>query len=231
MSQVTKIFLLTVIMLVAVTHVIIYWNQHLYYEAGKIGETEKRIKVLEKAEKFYPYNDLVFYELGKAYHELGMNSLGEEGRSRIQLQKSMSQLNRSLGINPPSYFGHFYLARTLHDLSFDSPSYENLAFREFKKAADLAGENTEVFYEVGKVLLSQWNSLPQKERDFTLGMLNQVFEGKDTDRIRSLFYVWEIDVGDYAVWKGLFPRMQKFTQTLQNFWARDRYLWKKDKNI
>jgi hypothetical protein len=114
-------------------------------------------------------------------------------------------LNRSLGINPPSYFGHFYLARTLYDLSFDSPSYENTAFQEFRKAADLAGENTQVFYEVGKVLLSQWHTLPQEKRNFTVEMLNKVFEGKDEERIRSLFYVWEMDVGDYAVMETIFP--------------------------
>ena len=125
MSQVTKIFVITVIVLLAVTHVRVYWNQHLYYKAEKIGETEHRIAILEKAQKFYPYNDLIFYELGKAYHELGMNSIGEQGRSSIHLQKSMRQLNRSLKMNPPSYFGHFYLARTLHDLSVDSPSYED----------------------------------------------------------------------------------------------------------
>ena len=205
MSFITRIFVIAAILLLAVTSVLIYWNQHLYYEAAEIGDTEQRIEVLEKAGKFYPLNDLVFYELGKAYHELGMNSLGEEGRSRIHLHKSMSQLNRSLGLNPPSYFGHFYLARTLHDLSFDSPSYEEQAFREFKKAADLAGENTEVYNEVGKVFLSQWQSLSPEDRDFTLGMLKKVAEGKNRERIRSLFYVWEINVEDFDVMERIFP--------------------------
>lgn len=205
MSFLTRIFIITVIVLLAVTHVLLYWNQHLYYEAEKIGETEHRIAMLEKAGKFYPFNDLVFYELGKAYHELGMNSLGEQGRSRIHLQKSMRQLNRSLRMNPPSYFGHFYLARTLLDLSLDSASYEEQAHQEFEKAADLAGENTEVFYEVGKIYLSQWQGLSQEEKDFTLGMLNKVFEGKDRKRIQDLFYVWEINAGDYAVMEKIFP--------------------------
>jgi len=204
MSLLTRIFIIILIVLLAVTHVRIYWNQHLYYEAEKIGETEHRIEVLEKAGKFYPYNDLIYYELGKAYHELGMNTLGEEGRSRILLQKSISQLKRSLRINPPSYFGHFYLAQALHDMSIDSPTSEEEAYREFKKAADLAGENTEVFYEVGKVFLSQWPSLSQENRDLTLGMLKKVLEGKNRERIHSLFYVWEINLEDYGLMEKIF---------------------------
>jgi hypothetical protein len=205
MSNFKKVFVLVPILFLAVIHVIVYWNQHLFYEAGKIGDTEQRIAVLEKAGKFYPLNDLVFYELGKAYHELGINSLGEQGRSRIHLQMSIDQLIRSLRINSPSYFGHFYLARSLQNMSFDSSSYEEKANQEFKKAARLAGENTEVYYEVGKVFLSQWQTLSKEDRELTIGMLKKVTEGKDRERIQSLFYIWQINVEDFDVMDEIFP--------------------------
>jgi len=234
MSNLKSIFILPAILLFAVIHVLIYWNQHLYFEAAKIGDTEQRIAVLEKAGKFYPLNDLVFYELGKAYHELGMNSLGEVGRSRIHLQKSINQLNRSLRINSPSYFGHFYLARSLHNMSFDSSSYEKKAHQEFQKAAHLAGQNTEVYYEVGKVFLSQWQNLSNEDRDFTLGMLKKVAEGKDRERIRSLFYVWEINVEDFDVMDNIFPEDAQIYRDFAEFLGerghsleeRQRYLAK-----
>ena len=55
-----------------ITHTwLIYCNFHLYNRARKIEINEKKIEILEKANKIYPYNDLVFYELGKAYKELG----------------------------------------------------------------------------------------------------------------------------------------------------------------
>lgn len=205
MSLFTRVFLIGIILLLAATDVLLYWNQHLYYEAENLGEADRRIAILERAGRIYPLNELVFYELGKAYNELGMNSLGEEERSRIHLQKSLDQLNRSLQINPPFYFGHYYLARTLHDLSFYTSSSEERAHQEFKKAAYLAGENTQVFFEVGRVFLSQWQSLSQKDREFTLGMLKKVFEGKDRERIHSLFYVWEMNVGDFAVMDQILP--------------------------
>lgn len=170
-----------------------------------MGEAEHRIAILERAGRIYPFNDLIFYELGKAYNELGLNSLGERERSRIHLQKSRYQLTHSLRINPPFYFGHYYLARTLHDLSYYSSSFEEKAHQEFKKAACLAGENTQVFYEVGKVFLSQWQSLSQKDKEITLGMLKKVFEGKDRERIHSLFYVWEMNVSDFAVMDRILP--------------------------
>ena len=205
MSFLTRSFLITVILLLAVCDVLLYWNQHLYYEAENMGEAEHRIAILERAGRIYPFNDLILYELGKAYNELALNSLGERERSRIHLQKSLNQLTRSLRINPPFYFGHYYLARTLHDLSYYSFSFEEQAHQEFKKAAFLAGENTQVFYEVGKVFLSKWQSLSQKDKEFTLGMLNKVFKGKDRERIHSLFYVWEMNVGDFAVMDGILP--------------------------
>ena len=209
-----KLILLSAIMVIAILCVLIYWSQHLVFKAEEIGDTEQRIEVLEKAVKFYPWNDLVFYELGKAYHELGSQSLGEQGRSSIHIQKSIIQLRRSLKINPTSYFGHFYLAQAFHNMGFDSPSYEERAYQEFKKAVHLAGQNTEVLYEVGKVFLSQWPSLSQEDRDFTIEILKKVVEGRDRERIQSLFYTWEINAEDYEVMDKIFP---EDSQTYRDF--------------
>lgn len=205
MSILKRLILIVAIVVVAAVNVFLYWNQHLYNQAEKIGDTEKRIEVLEKASKFNPLNDLVFYELGKAYHDLGMNSLGEEGRSIVHLQKSISHFNRSLRINPTSYFGHFYLAQSLFNMSFDSPSQEDKAHAQYKKATDLAGQNSEIFFEVGKNFLSRWQNLSQEDKDFTLEILKKVVDGRDRERIQSLFYLWEINVNDYEVMEKILP--------------------------
>ncbi len=234
MSLLKRSIFIAAISAAAVICVLIFWSQHLVSQADRIGDAEQRIKVLEKAAKFYPWNAFVFYELGKAYHELGMYSLGERGRSGVHIQKSISQLLRSLRINPTSYFGHFYLGQALLNRSFDSPSFEESAYQEFKKAAHLAGENTELLYEVGRVLLSQWTSLSSEDRDFALEILSKVVEKKDRERIRSLFYIWEINTEDYEVMDKIFPEDPQIYHEFADFLGerslsleeRQRYLAK-----
>lgn len=205
MSILNKVIALAVIAIVIVLSVIIYCNQHLYFEAEKISDTEKRIEVLEKAVKYYSWNDLVYYELGKAYLNLGMNSLAEQGRSSIHLQKSVSHLNRSLRINPISYFCHFYLAQSLQTMSFSSPSLEEDAHVEYERAAHLAGENAEIFYEIGRVFLSRWQVLSEEDRDFTIEIVKKIVDRRERERLRSLFYLWEINVKDYEVMDRVLP--------------------------
>jgi tetratricopeptide (TPR) repeat protein len=194
-----KLILLAAVIIIAVLCVLIYWNQHLYYKAENIGDSKTKIEILEKASTCFPINDLVFYDLGKAFLDLGMNSIGEEARSSIHLQKSIGQFNRSLKINPTSYFGRFYLAQSFQHMSFSSPLYEEKAYEEYKKAARLAGENTEIFFEVGRIFLSQWQILSQEDKDFTIEILKKIVNSRKRDRLLSVFYLWEVNVEDYEV--------------------------------
>jgi len=205
MSIFKKSIFIAGIVLVAGINILIYWNQHLYYKAEGIGDTEQRVEVLEKAAKFYPLNDLVFYELGKAYHDLGINSLGEEGRSSVHLQKSAGHFSRSLRINPTSYFGHFYLAQAFYNMSFDSPSQEDNAHLHYKKAADLAGENSEIFFEVGKIFLSRWPHLSEQDKDFTIEILKKFLNKGERERLPALLDLWRFNVDDYEVMAKILP--------------------------
>jgi len=217
MFIIKKLILLAAILVVAAVNVLLYWNQHLYYESEKIGDTEQKIEVLEKASTFNPLNDLVFYELGKAYHDLGMNSLGEEGRSFLHLQKSISHFDRSLRINPSSYFAHFYLAQSLFNMSFDSPSLEDKAHEEYKKATNLAGENSEIFFEVGKVFLSRWPLLSEQDRDFTVEILNKIINRREKERLRVLLNLWQINVDDYEVMARILPEDSQIYRAYAEF--------------
>ena len=217
MSILKKIILIAAILVVAVLNVFIYWNQHLYYKAYEIGDTEQRIEVLEKAARFYPLNDLVYYELGKSYHDLGINSLGEEGRSSVHLQKSISHFDSSIRINPSSYFAHFYLAQSLYNQSFDSPSLEDEAHLQYKKAANLAGQNSEIFFEVGKVYLSQWPLLSEQDRDYTVEILNKIINRRERERLRILLNLWQINVDDYEVMAKILPEDSKIYREYAEF--------------
>jgi len=194
-----KSILLAAITAIAILCVLIYWNQHLYYKAVNIGDPKTKIEILERAGKYFPLNDLVFYDLGKAFLDLGMNSIGEEERSSIHLQKSINQFSRSLRINPASYFGRFYLAQSFQSMSFYSPMYEEKAHEEYKKTARLAGENTEIFFEVGRVFLSRWSYLSREDKDFTIESLKKIADSKKKERLLSIFNLWEVNVQDYEV--------------------------------
>ncbi len=78
MNILKRIAFILALVVVGIVNILIYWNQHLYYKAERIEENEKKIEILERANKFYPSNDLVFYELGKAYFDLGIRSLNDE---------------------------------------------------------------------------------------------------------------------------------------------------------
>jgi len=87
------------------------WNSRLYYRASEtIENPEKKIEAFERARRFYPFNDLVFYELGKAYFDLGIQNLEDRNLSVTYLQKSIQNFTCSLRFNPASYFCHFSLA-------------------------------------------------------------------------------------------------------------------------
>ena len=205
MSIIKRSIIIAAIIAVVGLNILVYWNQHLYYKAERIGDLEQRVEVLEKAIKYYPLNDLVFYELGKAYHSLGINSLGEEGRSSVHLQKSTGYFKRSLRINPTSYFGHFYLGQALYNMSFDSPSQEESALEFYKNAANLAGENSEVFFEVGKILLSRWPQLSEQDRDFSIEIMKEFLEKGEKERLPAVLDLWLFNVENYDVMERILP--------------------------
>jgi hypothetical protein len=78
-------------------------------------------------------------------------------------------------------------------------------FEEYKKAAALTGHNSQVYAEVGKVLLGRWESLRPEERDFTLDILRKTLAGRDRGRLREVLEVWYLHGRDYAVSDGIVP--------------------------
>ena len=205
MNIIKKIVFMLALVVVAVVDILIYWNQHLYYQAEKIEKKEKKIEILEKANQFYPSNDLVFYELGKAYFDLGIQSLSDKAKSRAYLRESIQNLNRSVRINPASQFSHFNLAQSLLYMSFFSPSLDVNCYDEYKKAAILVDHNSQIFYDVGKIFLSRWNELSEVNREFTLEILRKVVGGKDRKELRTIMQTWEMNVKNYDVMKKILP--------------------------
>jgi len=204
--KVKRLLLLVAIAAVAVVNVLIYWNMHLYYRAEeKIEDLEQKIKILESANVLYPSNDRVYHELGKSYFDLGLQNLQDENLGKSYLQESIQHFNRSLRINPASYFGHFNLAQSLLYMSYLSSDFEDNPYEEYKKAALLAGHNSQIYYEVGKIFLSLWPKLREEDRDFTRETLMKILERKDPQKVQAIMHIWEMNVSDYKVMDEMLP--------------------------
>ncbi len=193
------------LVVVGIVNILIYWNQHLYYQAERIEENEKKIEILERANQFYPSNDLVFYELGKAYFDLGIRSLNDETKGSAYLQESIKNFKRSVRINPASQFSHFNLGQSLLYMSFFSPSLDVNCYDEYKKAAILVHHNSQIFYDVGKIFLSRWGELSEENREFTLEILRKVVGTKDREELRTIMQTWEMNIKDYDVMEKILP--------------------------
>ena len=205
MSIFKRIIFIFSLLAVAVVNIVIYWNSHLYYQAKQTADDRKKMETLKKASRFYPLNDLVFYELGKVYLDLGKQNLKDQQKSETYLQESIQNFKRSIQINPASYFSHFRLAQTLLLTSYvSSVSYGN-SYDEYKKTALLLGHNHRIFFEVGKALFSRWGELSKEERDFTVDVLRKIGKGKDVGKLRSLMNIWEMNVKDYGVMEKILP--------------------------
>jgi len=205
MKNLKKMVLILAVVIVAVVDILIYWDIHLYNKAQEIEDSEKKIIILKKTIDFYPENDLVFYELGRAYFDLGFDNLSNSAQSIEYLQESIKNFKQSLKINPASYFSHFNLAQSFLYLSYLSASFNTSSQDEFKKAAILAGENSQIFYEVAKVFLSRWPELSDEDKDFTLDIMRKIVSGKDKERFLSLLYFWAMNIKDYNVIEIILP--------------------------
>ncbi|GAG56694.1 unnamed protein product, partial [marine sediment metagenome] len=178
----------------------------MYYRAeGNIEDIDKKIKILERANQIYPSNGLVFYELGKAYFDLGIQNLHDRVLSESYLRKSIESYSRSIKINPTSLFSHFNFAQSLLYMSFFYPSSDISYHDEYRKAALLAGHNHQIFYEVGKIYLSIWPEISEKDKDFTFDILRKIASGKEREKLQNLMQIWDLNVKDYAVMEKILP--------------------------
>ncbi len=204
--KIQRVFLLGVIAAMGIVNILIYWNVHLYYRAKeKTEDPEKKIRILKSANLIYPVNDNVFYEIGKSYFDLGMENLDDKTIGQDYLQKSVQNFTRSLKIHPASYFCHFNLAQSLLYLSYVSSDFEGDPYEEYKKAALLAGHNSQIYFEVGKIFLSLWPKLTEKDRDFTQQTLKRILERKDPQMSQAVMHIWEMNVRDYKVMEEMLP--------------------------
>ncbi len=217
MNPAKKIGLIYATAFLAVVDVFIYWNNHLYYRAKKEPATESRLRVLERSIQFCPLNDLVFYELGKTYLDSGIGALSDPVAAKSCFEKAVLNLERSVRINPASPYSHLYLAQALVHLDIFAPGSGAGFLEEYKKAAELAGEDSQVYSQVGEFFLSRWPRLSPEDREFTLDVLRKIAAGKKPDELSLLLNTWEMNSGDIEVVDKILPPDPKVCRQYARF--------------
>jgi hypothetical protein len=182
------------------------WNAHLYWKAkAPAAGPEERIRLLQRAAAVYPWNDLVAFELGKAAFERGAEALGNPAERDALFSRSVGSFLRSLRLNPGSPEVHFHFAQTLLYMDYLSLPAPVPYFEEYKKAAELTGHNSQIYFEVGRVLLARWETLSAAEKDFTLDILRKTLSGKDEGRLLDLLETWNLEVRDTSLIDRILP--------------------------
>ena len=194
-NKILTVFGLAVVGLLAV---VLFRNSTLTDESKDEEDPESRIRLLTLAGDVYSFNDRTDYEMGKAYFDLGLRSLSQGRESTGYFQAAIRSLRRSLELNPFSPFSHFHLAQSLFYAGAASSE-------EFKLSAELAGRNSQIFFEVGKIFLSRWKDLGDREKDFTTGILRTVLAQWDQEKLQALLSTWDLNVRDYDVVDRLLP--------------------------
>jgi len=207
-----KAIIIGILIVVGVVCVFMYWNQHLYYRAEKTEEPEEKIVLLEKASRLYSLNDAVRYELGKAYLDSTALNLDNPELRQEYFKKALVNFEKAININPVDRYSHFNYGQALSYQDFILPfatlPTEKSPFAEYKKAALLAGHHSEVYFEVGKILLTHWERLSDDDRVFATDCLRKIMGQKrqgQRENILTLLHVWNMNVKDYEVLGRILP--------------------------
>ena len=217
MKMCKRVLLILFILGIGVLGGMMYWNSHLYYRANKLNDLNKKIEIFNRANRIYPNNDLAYYELGRVYYNLGINNLFDKEKSSEYLYKSLQNFDRSIKINPFSYFSHFHKAQALIYLRYMNLFLELDPFEEFEKAAQLAAYDSEIFYQVGKVFLSLWAELSKEQQSFTIDILKKIPSKGKRDRLLTLMQIWKMNVGDYDVMDKILPDNANYLEMYADF--------------
>jgi len=198
------------------------WNIRLFHRAQRAPDLEERTRLLEKANRLYPWENRSHEELGKAYFELFEKNLFPGGESRIYLDLAIRSWERSLQINPSSPFVHFRLAQAYLYRDFLGGPGEEAAVAEMKSAVSLAGENPQMFFEAGRFFLSRWPRLTDEDRRSTIRILKRALEEGGEQRFISILQAWALNVRDLAAVRQMLPEDPELYRMYAQFLADRR---------
>jgi tetratricopeptide (TPR) repeat protein len=182
------------------------WNGRLLWKGRAVAAApDERVRLLRRAEAVFPWNADVAFELGKAYFERGAEALGDPAARDRSFGLSVESFVRSLRLDPGVAAVHFHLAQTLLYMSYLPDAAPLPYFEEYRRSARLTGHNTQIYFDVGKVMLGRWTSLAPEEKEFAVDVLRRSLAGRDEDRLAEILETWRLEVGDYALISRILP--------------------------
>ena len=193
------------ILVLGALNISVYWNSHLYARAVRLEDPQARISLLERSNAYYPLNELVHYELGKTYANLGIEEIAQPRKSEQDFRTAVQYLKRSIMINPASPYAHFYLGQSLLHLGLSSAVSQSEVYAELKKAISLGENDSRLGLEAGRLFFSRWPELSTTDRELTLRVLKRTLARRDPGQAVLLMNIWDMNVGDPAVMEKILP--------------------------
>ncbi len=182
------------------------WNGRLWWKGRAVAATpDEKIRLLSRAETVFPWNAAASFELGQAYFESGVEALSDPAVRDRSFGLSVEAFLRSLRLDPGAAAAHFHLAQTLLYMSYVPLPAPLPYFEEYKRAARLTGHNSQIYFDVGKVMLGRWPSLAPDEREFAVEVLRRSLAGRDEERLLDVLETWRLEVGDYGLVARILP--------------------------
>ncbi len=182
------------------------WNARLYWRAKDVATgPDTKARLFGRANAVFPWNAAVHFELGKLDFGQAAEALGAPAERDALFRRSVGSYLRSLRLDPSSPAAHFELAQALLYMSYLGLPEPVGHFDEYRRAAELTGHNSQIHYDVGKVLLGRWETLAPGERDFTVGILKRSLAGKGEDRLLDLLETWSLSAPDLSIIDAILP--------------------------
>jgi len=195
-----KILLLAGLGVLAAFQAAVVWNGRLFWKGSAVAtDPAEKVRILRRAEAVFPWNDAVAFELGKAYFESASEALDDPAARDRSFGLAVEAFLRSLRLDPGRAATHFHLAQTLLYMSYLSLPAPVSHFEEYTRAARLTGHHSQIFFDVGKVLLGRWPSLSAEEREFAVDVLRRSLAGRDEKRLAEILETWRLEVRDYGL--------------------------------
>ncbi len=195
---------------------LIYWSVHLYYKGEATANPDRKISFLKRSQKLNPMNDKVYYEFGKVYFDLGVRNVGDNELRHEKLEKSIENFIQAVRLNPGAYSSHFRLAQALSYSDYFEPVDIDY-YDQYKKAALLTTYDEELYFEIGKIMLSTWEQLTEENREYTLEMMKNVIDVKGRQGLMDVIQVWATYIEDYSVIDELLPNKPESLRLYADF--------------
>ena len=208
------------IVLAAVVCVAVHSSVRLTEKARRPGlEPEAKLRALRTAEKLFPWNETSFEEKGLILLERAAENLGDVENARRDVSEAWASLRRALRLNPGSAAVHLYYAKTLDLMRYVDSTRGESPFREYEKAAQLAGPDRNLIRDIGVVLFGRWTTLTAEEQGFTEGLLKQSLQPGDVARFQEVLHVWDLNIREDGVMQKIIPESPALMRIYAQFLA------------